>query len=86
MSTAKRLDIEEGKDLVALEELERRDITYCLRRVSRIGSLLPAGAVGEQRIYSICRCAEAGGTVPLMILQKMQAAEDILCDEVEYIR
>lgn len=50
MSTAKRLDIEEGKDLVALEELERRDITYCLRRVSRIGSLLPAGAVGEQRI------------------------------------
>lgn len=40
----------------------------------------------ENKEYSICRCAEVGGTVPLMILQKMQAAEDILCDEVEYIR
>lgn len=40
----------------------------------------------ENKEYSICRWAEVGGTVPLMILQKMQAAEDILCDEVEYIR
>jgi hypothetical protein len=27
MATAKRLDVEEGEDLVALEELEGRDIT-----------------------------------------------------------
>jgi hypothetical protein len=27
MATAERLDIEEGKDLVALEDLEGRDIT-----------------------------------------------------------
>jgi hypothetical protein len=27
MAAAKRLDVEEGKDLVTLEDLERRDIT-----------------------------------------------------------
>jgi hypothetical protein len=28
MATAKRLDIEEGEDLVALEDFEGRDITW----------------------------------------------------------
>jgi hypothetical protein len=28
MATAERLDVKKSKDLVTLEELERRDITY----------------------------------------------------------
>jgi hypothetical protein len=28
MATAERLDVKESEDLVTLEELERRDITY----------------------------------------------------------
>lgn len=32
MATAERLDIKESKNLVALEELERRDITYFSQR------------------------------------------------------
>lgn len=34
MATAERLDIEEGEDLVALKELEGRDITYLIQYVS----------------------------------------------------
>lgn len=28
MATAERLDVEEGEDLLALKELQRRDISY----------------------------------------------------------
>lgn len=33
VATAQRLDIKESEDFFALEELERRDVTYCCRRV-----------------------------------------------------
>lgn len=33
MATAERLDIEKGKDLVALEELEGRDVAYIVEGV-----------------------------------------------------
>jgi hypothetical protein len=36
MATAERLDVEESKDLVTLEDLEGRDITYIAKRVLAI--------------------------------------------------
>jgi hypothetical protein len=40
MATAQWLDIEEGKDLITLKELEGRDITYTTGEVS-VESLEP---------------------------------------------
>lgn len=54
MATAQGLDVQKGKDLVALKELERRDLSW------------PASVDG--------RCLGPGYT-PLMILQKMHAAD-----------
>lgn len=82
MTTAKRLDVQEREDLVALEELEGRDIA-CL-------SLRSAGCIIQMSRRNICVDTELehrrGSYVPLMILQKIHAADDILEMGTEWIR
>lgn len=58
MTTGQRADVEEGEGLVALEELHRRNLAC------GVGPALAAMSRGELLLMR----------VPLMILQKMQAA------------
>lgn len=70
MATAERLNIEESKDLVTLEELEGRDIT-CMAALATINSdgISREGSSQGQSVNDV---------IPLMILQKIQAAEDMV--------
>lgn len=72
MATAERLDIEESKNLVALEDLEGRDITCTTE-----GEL----AIHCSQVHPKDRnftnlSTRRGSYPPLIILQKMQAAEE----------
>jgi hypothetical protein len=68
MSAAERLDVKESEDLVAFEELEGGDFS-CLRAAL-------AGRVASWRNLNRGRGVNGRGrgAVPLMILQKIQAA------------
>lgn len=86
MATAERLDIEKGKDLVALKQLEGRDVP-CQPRRSMLADRLNGcddEAGWDTGIGGMVHSSpwpdgvgERGG-LPLMILQKMQAAEDMV--------
>jgi hypothetical protein len=78
MATTQWLDIEEGKDFIALEELEGRDITYKSET-----SVMPLDRLQLMTFGAHARCASRrvgwmGIHLPLMILQKIQAADDIM--------
>jgi hypothetical protein len=62
VSAAERVDVEEGKGPLALEELERGNLSYSrCQRVWLNGSMMLS-------------CDVAHWDLPLMILQKMQEA------------
>lgn len=75
VATAEGLNIEEGKDLVTLEELEGRDITWA-------GSVSDILGDGRNRsgggVEGEMWCSKYSYNIPLIILQKMQAAEDMV--------
>lgn len=82
MATAERLDIEESKHLVALEKLEGRNIPYqrqgallAIRSNSDSGVRIPRVWIG---VHGEIGWERSGGDSPLMILQKIQAAEDMI--------
>lgn len=87
VATTQRRDVEESKDLVALMELEGRDVTCWFRSL----------VIVPLEVFNSCICdvccirrqrkeKELWIYIPLMILQKIQAAEDIFKGSVRQFK